>query len=42
MSNSKVMRNTGTGPRLRQFVTFKDLKHEKKKKTSVNRENSTV
>ena len=30
MSCSKVMPNSGTGPKLRQFATFKDLKYEKK------------
>lgn len=30
MSCSKVMPNSGAGPRLRQFATFKDLKYEKK------------
>ena len=30
MSCSKIMQNSGTGPRLRQFATFKDLKYEKK------------
>ena len=29
MDRSDVMRNTGEGPRLRQFVTFKDMKSEK-------------
>ena len=33
MSCSKILKNTGTGPRLRQFATFKDLKHEKKANT---------
>ena len=30
MSCSKVMPNSGTGPRLRQFATFKDLKCSQK------------
>ena len=30
MSNSGVIRNTGMGPRLREFATFRDLKYEKK------------
>ena len=29
MDCSEIMRNTGGGPKLRQFVTFKDLKSEK-------------
>ena len=29
MDCSEIMRNTGEGPKLRQFVTFKDLKSEK-------------
>ena len=30
MSCSEIITNAGTGPRLRQFATFKDLKYEKK------------
>ena len=37
MSCSKVMPNSGTGPRLRQFATFKDLKYEKKQQQRKNR-----
>ncbi len=31
MSQSGIMTNRGAGPKLRQFLTFKDLKAEKKK-----------
>ena len=31
MSVSGIKRNSGEGPKLRQFATFKDLKAEKKK-----------
>lgn len=38
MSCSKILKNTGTGPRLRQFATFKDLKHEKKEQERKNKQ----
>ena len=37
MSRSGIKRNSGDGPRLREFASFRDLKAEKKKKNhSVN------
>ncbi len=36
MSRSGIKKNTGGGPKLREFVSFKDLKEEKKR---TNREN---
>ena len=38
MSCSKILKNTGTGPRLRQFATFKDLKHEEKEQERKNKQ----
>ena len=38
MSCSKVMPNSGIGPRLRQFDTFKDLKYEKKQQQRKNKQ----
>ncbi len=38
MSCSKILPNTGAGPRLRQFATFKDLKYEKKQQQKKNKE----
>ena len=38
MSCSKILKNTGTGPRLRQIATFKDLKHEKKEQERKNKQ----
>ena len=35
---SKIMPNSGTGPRLRQFATFKDLKYEKKQQQRKNKQ----
>jgi len=32
MSISGILPNTGKGPRLRMFATFRDLKYEKKRK----------
>lgn len=32
MSSSGIKRNSGDGPRLREFASFRDLKAEKKKK----------
>lgn len=36
MSRSGVKRNSGDGPRLREFATFRDLKAEKKQKKIHN------
>ena len=36
MSRSGVKRNSGEGPRLREFASFRDLKAEKKQKNSHN------
>ncbi|MBO4414369.1 MAG: hypothetical protein J5824_00130 [Lachnospiraceae bacterium] len=36
MSRSGIKRNTGNGPRLREFASFRDLKAEKKKKKIFN------
>lgn len=36
MSRSGVKRNSGDGPRLREFASFRDLKAEKKKKKNHN------
>lgn len=38
MSCSKIMPNSETGPRLRQFATFKDLKYEKKQQQRKNKQ----
>ena len=38
MSCSKILPNSGTGPRLRQFATFKDLKYEKKMQQRKNKQ----
>ena len=38
MRCSKIMPNSGTGPRLRQFATFKDLKYEKKQQQRKNKQ----
>jgi hypothetical protein len=38
MSCSKIMPNSGSGPRLRQFATFKDLKYEKKQQQRKNKQ----
>lgn len=38
MSGSKIMPNSGSGPRLRQFATFKDLKYEKKQQQRKNKQ----
>ena len=38
MSCSKIMPNSGTGTRLRQFATFKDLKYEKKQQQRKNKQ----
>lgn len=32
MSSSGIKKNSGNGPRLREFASFRDLKAEKKKK----------
>lgn len=36
MSSSGIKRNSGDGPRLREFASFRDLKAEKKKKKNHN------
>lgn len=36
MSSSGIRRNSGDGPRLREFASFRDLKAEKKKKKNHN------
>ena len=36
MSRSGVKRNSGDGPRLREFASFRDLKAEKKQKKKHN------
>lgn len=36
MSRSGVKKNSGDGPRLREFASFRDLKTEKKKKEKYN------
>ena len=38
-SRSGVKRNTGSGPKLREFATFRDLKAEKKYKKKYENEN---
>ena len=38
MSCSKIMPKSGSGPRLRQFATFKDLKYEKKQQQRKNKQ----
>ena len=38
MSCSEIIPNSGTGPRLRQFATFKDLKYEKKQQQRKNKQ----
>ena len=38
MSCSKIMPISGSGPRLRQFATFKDLKYEKKQQQRKNKQ----
>ena len=38
MSSSGVKRNSGDGPRLREFASFKDLKAEKKQRKMNDRQ----
>ncbi len=37
MSSSGIRKNTGDGPRLREFASFRDLKAEKKEQREQNR-----
>ena len=36
MSSSGIKKNSGDGPRLREYASFRDLKAEKKKKNNHN------
>ena len=39
MSSSGIKKNTGDGPRLREFASFRDLKEEKKIRKENQRKN---